>query len=53
MPADLRKAHHNLDRAIERCYRSKPFKSDEERLEYLFELYEKMTLKKNEVSNNA
>jgi hypothetical protein len=26
---------------IERCYRSKPVESDEERLEYLFKLHEK------------
>ncbi|MBN2640352.1 MAG: class I SAM-dependent DNA methyltransferase [Victivallales bacterium] len=43
MPNDLREAHHQLDLAVERCYRSKPFESDEERLEYLFKLYEKMT----------
>ena len=42
MPTDLRKAHHQLDLAIERCYRVKPFESDEERLEYLFKLYEEM-----------
>ncbi len=42
MPAGLREAHHNLDLAVERCYRSKPFSSDEERLEHLFKLYEKM-----------
>ena len=36
----LREAHHQNDLAIERCYRSKPFESDEERLEYLFKLYE-------------
>lgn len=42
MPADLREAHHQLDLAVERCYRSKPFESDEERLEYLFKLYEQM-----------
>ena len=42
MPADLRKAHHQLDLVVERCYRSKPFESDEERLEYLFKLYEQM-----------
>lgn len=45
MPAGLREAHHNLDLAVERCYRSKPFTSDEERLEYLFKLYEEMTAK--------
>jgi len=43
MPEALRQAHHQLDLAIELCYRSKPFTSDEERLEYLFKLYEEMT----------
>lgn len=42
MPEGLREAHHQNDLAVERCYRSKPFESDEERLEYLFKLYEKM-----------
>jgi hypothetical protein len=42
MPEGLRRAHHELDLAVEQCYRAKPFESDEERLEYLFKLYEKM-----------
>lgn len=42
MPEGLKIAHHNLDIAIEKCYRSKPFESDEERLEYLFKMYEEM-----------
>ncbi|WP_228448579.1 class I SAM-dependent DNA methyltransferase [Sulfurospirillum diekertiae] len=42
MPEGLRKAHHALDKAIEQCYRPKPFESDEERLEYLFKMYEEM-----------
>ena len=42
MPDGLREAHHQLDLAVEMCYRSKPFESDEERLEYLFKLYEQM-----------
>ena len=42
MPDGLREAHHQNDLAIERCYRSKPFENDEERLGYLFKLYEKM-----------
>ena len=42
MPKGLREAHHQNDLAVERCYRSTPFNSDEERLEYLFKLYEKM-----------
>ena len=42
MPEGLKKAHHNLDIAIEQCYRTKPFESDEERLEYLFKMYEEI-----------
>lgn len=42
MPDGLKEAHRQLDLAVERCYRSKPFNSDEERLEYLFKLYEQM-----------
>jgi len=42
MPDGLREAHRLNDLAVERCYRSKLFESDEERLEYLFKLYEKM-----------
>jgi hypothetical protein len=43
MPPKLLKAHTELDRAVEKCYRSKPFKSDRERVEFLFELYQKYT----------
>lgn len=46
MPLDLKEAHHALDIVVEQCYRTEPFTSDEERLEYLFKLYEKMTKKK-------
>ena len=42
MPEGLKEAHPQNDLAVERCYRSTPFNSDEERLEYLFKLYEKM-----------
>lgn len=45
MPEDLRKAHHQLDLAVERIYRLEPFASDEERLAHLFKLYAKMTKK--------
>lgn len=45
MPAGLRQAHHDMDIAIEQCYRAKPFTTDEERLEYLFTLYEEMLAK--------
>jgi len=43
MPDNLLEAHKELDLAIERLYRSRPFENDEERLTYLFEQYEKMT----------
>ena len=42
MPEGLKEAHKQNDLVVERCYRSTPFNSDEERLEYLFKLYEKM-----------
>ena len=42
MPDGLKKAHENLDLYIESIYRDRPFSSDEERLEHLFKLYEKM-----------
>ncbi len=45
MPQSLRDAHRALDLAVERCYRPEPFTSDEDRLEHLFRLYEKMTKK--------
>lgn len=45
MPAGLKQAHHELDLAIERIYRLTPFNSDEERLEYLFKLYDEMIKK--------
>jgi hypothetical protein len=40
-PKDLLRAHEKLDRAVERCYRAKPFKSDLGRLRQLFLLYQK------------
>jgi hypothetical protein len=43
MPPELVKAHEQLDKAVEQCYRSKPFESDRERVEYLFQLYEQLT----------
>ena len=42
MPKGLREAHHQNDLAIDRCYRPKPFESDEERVEFLFKLYEQL-----------
>lgn len=43
MPESLRAAHAHLDSVIEKCFRTKPFVSDEERLEFMLKLYEKMT----------
>jgi hypothetical protein len=43
MPAPLAKAHTELDRAVERCYRKDAFTSDRERVEHLFRLYEQLS----------
>jgi|ERR1035437_6603989 hypothetical protein len=43
MPAPLLKAHQQLDRAVDRCYRPEPFPSDRHRVEYLFARYEQLT----------
>ncbi len=43
MPKVLAKAHRELDRAVEKCYRAKPFRDDRDRLAFLFEFYEKLT----------
>lgn len=40
MPADLRKAHQTLDRAVDGLYRRARFTSERERVEHLFALYE-------------
>jgi hypothetical protein len=43
MPAALAEAHQALDRAVDACYRSQPFASERQRVEYLFALYEQLT----------
>jgi len=43
MPANLRKAHREVDIAVDRLYRREPFNSDRERAEHLFSLYDKLT----------
>ena len=43
MPADLVKAHADLDRAVDACYRPQAFTSDRQRVEFLFALYERYT----------
>lgn len=43
MPPVLVKAHNELDKAVDLAYRSQPFTSEANRMEFLFELYEKYT----------
>ena len=43
MPADLVKAHADLDRAVDACYRPQAFTADAQRVEFLFALYERYT----------
>jgi len=42
IPPDLKKAHLNLDHAVEKLYRVKPFNSDKERIEFLLFKYKEM-----------
>jgi len=39
MPPDLVKAHKELDKAVDLCYRSQPFANERTRIEFLFDLY--------------
>ena len=41
MPADLKRAHQRLDRAVDHLYRHKRFESERERVEHLLRMYEK------------
>ena len=43
MPEELREAHQRNDDMIERIYRDRPFRSDSDRLEYLFKRYAAQT----------
>lgn len=43
MPPALVKAHNELDKSVDLAYRSQPFTSEANRMEFLFELYEKYT----------
>ena len=43
MPLALVKAHEELDRAVDLCYRPQPLTSERQRVEYLFGLYEQLT----------
>jgi hypothetical protein len=51
MPPALAKAHAELDRAVDRCYRKEPFPNDRARVEHLFALYEKLTAPLASTSN--
>lgn len=48
MPEDLRQAHHELDLAVDKLYRPRPYGNDEERLADLFALFEQMTATEKE-----
>lgn len=43
MPPVLVKVHQVLDKVVDQCYRPQPFTSEAQRIEYLFELYDKYT----------
>lgn len=43
MPPKLVKAHQELDKAVDLCYRPQPFSDEAGRIEYLFELYHRYT----------
>ena len=43
MPPALVKAHQQLDKAVDLCYRPQPFINETKRIEFLFELYDKYT----------
>lgn len=43
MPPALVKAHQELDKAVDLCYRSQPFINETKRIEFLFELYDRYT----------
>jgi hypothetical protein len=43
MPPALVKAHNELDKAVDLAYRPQPFTSDANRMEFLFELYDRYT----------
>ncbi len=43
MPPTLVRAHAALDKAVDLCYRPQPFPNEARRMEFLFELYDKLT----------
>lgn len=57
MPEPLLKAHNALDKAVDKAYRKEAFVSERQRVEYLFDLYQKldaplvMQIKKSRAKN--
>ena len=44
MPPELRKAHRELDAAVDKLYKRSGFADDRERVEHLFWLYEELVM---------
>ncbi|NUQ69083.1 MAG: hypothetical protein HUU18_12515 [Phycisphaerales bacterium] len=42
LPKPLRDAHMNHDRVVEKCYRAQPFTRERQRVEYLFEMFQRL-----------
>jgi hypothetical protein len=42
MPLAIYRAHRDLDRAVDRCYRKQSFSNERQRLEFLFGLYDQL-----------
>jgi len=53
MPPALIKAHTELDRAVDLCYRPQPFQNDRQRVEHLFALYDRLTAPLIPVAKNG
>ena len=64
MPPKLVKAHQELDKAVDLCYRPQAFTNETTRIEFLFDLYNEYTMpllkdekkakkKKAETANNV
>lgn len=49
MPTDLLAAHKALDKAVDACYSKRSFKSEPERLEFLFEKYQELVATADEL----
>lgn len=43
MPPDLVRAHNDLDKFVDKCYRPQSFETEMQRIEYLFDLYKVYT----------